>query len=119
MREPVPGTGLGLKEADIPVGRPLTENETSPFDPLRRLMSTGTSTEVPVRTSTTVWPGFSVKSAGWGPSGVVTETSSMARYLPSGPSGPSAITSKYAICWPAGAVAVICWVSGAPRETVT
>ena len=37
----VPGTGLGLKEADIPVGRPLTEKETSPFDPLRRFMSTG------------------------------------------------------------------------------
>ena len=90
----VPGTGFGLKEADIPVGRPVTEKETSPFDPLRRFMSTGTSTEVPVRTSTTVWPGFRVKSAGCGPSGVVTETSSMARYLPSGPSGASAITSK-------------------------
>src|SRR5215210_3621342 len=73
VRVPVPGTGLGLKEADIPVGRPLTEKETSPFDPLRRFMSTGTSTEVPVRTSTMVRPGFSVRSGGCGASGVVTE----------------------------------------------
>ena len=94
MRASVPGRDSGLKEADIPVGRPATEKETSPFDPFRRFMSTGTSTEVPVRTSTTVWPGFSVKSGGCGPSGVVTETSSMARDLPSEPSGASPITSK-------------------------
>src|SRR5688500_8857825 len=60
VRVPAPGTGFGLKEADTPAGRPVTAKETSPFDPLRRLMSTGTSTEVPVRTSTTVWPGLSV-----------------------------------------------------------
>ena len=42
-----PGHGLGLNAAVIPTGKPVTVKETSPFDPLMRFMSTGTSTDVP------------------------------------------------------------------------
>ena len=75
---PVPASGFRLKLALIPVGRPEAAKETFPFDPFSRFRSTGTSTELPVSTSTTVWPALSVKSAGCGPSGVVIETSSIA-----------------------------------------
>src|SRR3954453_10548545 len=65
----VPGTGLGANDAVMPVGSPATLNVTSPLEPLMRLSVSGSSSELPCRTSRTPTPGLSAMSGGGGVSG--------------------------------------------------